>query len=265
MTPLAHRIVKELTLPIKDRKLEDTAGLLKRMSDIHCFDTSEVFEAAWSLASEMNENRAKIGPLAFLPAPRTWIEWRGNQGLQGFLLEKLDDADSCRVTAAFDTNFASMRLFDIPLSADAHIGKAFYIDKELREGFERGGKDAGVAREWLFEIGILLYAMLALINTPRLIGRVTRLPHRGLEKALIARRKSVGHWPLHAWHEIKLSIAPPDAAPGEIEEGHLTGKRALHFCRAHLRIRLGRLELVSAHWRGDAQLGIKRARYAVVH
>jgi hypothetical protein len=39
--------------------------------------------------------------------------------------------------------------------------------------------------------------------------------------------------------------------------------RALHFVRAHLRLRLGRVELVRPHWRGDAQLGIKRPAYLV--
>jgi hypothetical protein len=39
--------------------------------------------------------------------------------------------------------------------------------------------------------------------------------------------------------------------------------RALHFVRAHLRLRLGKIELVRPHWRGDAQLGIKRPAYLV--
>lgn len=88
------------------------------------------------------------------------------------------------------------------------------------------------------------------------------MPHRGLERALIANQKLVGKFPLHAWTEIKLHVTPPKEAEGE-HEAHLTGERALHFCRAHLRIRLGRLEVVKAHWRGNPAIGIKQSRYTV--
>ena len=62
--------------------------------------------------------------------------------------------------------------------------------------------------------------------------------------------------------EIKLEITEPvDASHDPSMEAHYTGDRALHFCRAHLRIRLGKLEIVRSHWRGDASLGIKQSRY----
>jgi hypothetical protein len=74
----------------------------------------------------------------------------------------------------------------------------------------------------------------------------------------------VGTFPLRAWTEIVLEVTPPSEA-GALDPGeaHLTGRRALHFCRQHLRIRGGRLELVKAHWRGDAAIGIKQSRYRV--
>jgi hypothetical protein len=76
----------------------------------------------------------------------------------------------------------------------------------------------------------------------------------------------VGTFPLRAWTEIKLEVCPPKWA-GDLPENetHFTGTRALHFCRAHARIRLGRLEFVRAHWRGDPALGIKRSRYRLTH
>lgn len=110
----------------------------------------------------------------------------------------------------------------------------------------------------------LLLCLLAMINTPRIVGRRQHMPHRGLEKDLLRARPVVGKFPLHAWTEIKLEVSPPRIENSDVHEAHLTGARALHFCRAHLRIRNGYLEIVRAHWRGDASLGIKQSRYSVI-
>jgi hypothetical protein len=82
-----------------------------------------------------------------------------------------------------------------------------------------------------------------------------------LEKRLREGHLIAGRYPLGAWNEILLHVTPPQEADDTEHEAHLTGSRALHFVRCHLRIRLGQLELVSAHWRGDAGLGIRRSRY----
>lgn len=74
----------------------------------------------------------------------------------------------------------------------------------------------------------------------------------------------VGKFPLNAWTEIMLEMTPPPAPEGPSTcEVRLSGTKALHFCRAYLRLRLGRLELVSSHWRGDGALGIKQSRYVL--
>ena len=112
---------------------------------------------------------------------------------------------------------------------------------------------------------LMAYAELAmiLINSPHIIGRRQHMPHAGLERQL-TRGLAGGKFPLHAWTEIKLQVAKPvEIDDGEPHEAHLTGRRALHFVRKHIRIRLGQLEYVSAHWRGDPSIGIKRSRYTV--
>jgi hypothetical protein len=106
-------------------------------------------------------------------------------------------------------------------------------------------------------------AALALINTPRIIGRRQHMPHQGMQRKIAAGKKMVGKFPLKAWTEIKLEVMPPVIDGGQ-HEARLTGGKALHFCRAHLRIRMGHLERVSAHWRGDPSLGIKQTRYSVI-
>ena len=106
MTPLAHRIVKELTLPVKGRTFEDRCHLLKQMSDVHCFDVTEVIEQAEDLGRELSESGRlhTVGDLAFLPAPKTWIEWDtlSDQGRVGVLLQVTNDniATGCWASAS---------------------------------------------------------------------------------------------------------------------------------------------------------------------
>ena len=75
-----------------------------------------------------------------------------------------------------------------------------------------------------------------------------------------------GKFPMHAWTEITLWIDPTGAnaeAENAVVEGRLSGQKCLHFVRSFLRWRLGQLERVTAHWRGDGSKGIKRSRYNV--
>ena len=54
-----------------------------------------------------------------------------------------------------------------------------------------------------------LYAALALINSPKVIGRRQHLPHAGLERKLTKSMGMTGKFPLHAWTEIFLDIGEP--------------------------------------------------------
>jgi hypothetical protein len=106
-------------------------------------------------------------------------------------------------------------------------------------------------------------AMLALdiIGQPTLCHLKVHQPHRGLERAL--RRGGVGKYPLLAWHEVVIKPQDRPLTQREIE-GHLTGRKCLHFVRGHRRrYRDGRETRVTHHWRGDPALGIARTRYRV--
>src|SRR5262249_17130991 len=127
--------------------------------------------------------------------------------------------------------------------------------------------DGPMTDEDRLTLGIFLSAVLcnlAIINTPHIVGRIAHSPHVGLQKGLARAFKIPGKYPLQAWHEVKLRVAIPPEFSGEKTEAHLTGERALHFCRSYLRIRLGRLELVDSHWRGNPAFGIKQTQYRVV-
>lgn len=264
MTPLAHRIVKELTLPLKDRTFKDQCGLLQRMDDVHCFDVTEVFNLAADLALSIHDTCARMGELklmetqTFLPAPSTWIEWSNGGGREAVLLEydargqiatsRWAFGDSARFLSARKAGVLSLTGDGVHAASNWPAVRCF------------DGEGETEARGWNY----MVLALLAIINSPRLIGRKQHMPHRGLERRLANAKGLVGKFPLHAWTELKLSVSDiGKRADGTEHEAHYTGEKCLHFCRAHLRIRNGKLERVQAHWRGNPALGIKRTRYKV--
>lgn len=249
MTPLAHQIASDLTRPVKDREHPDWVHDLVR--DVHCFEVTEVmdlvnelFMATWDEPSTLEFCNQQMQN--FLPAPFTWIEWckKTRDAVlitddgRLTLIERMTDGymavNDCRYEWADD----GLRLF-MNEDAKAHIeqDKIIYTLRWVR-------------------------AALAIINSPRLIGRKQHMPHRGLERKLVRSQKLVGKFPLHAWTELKLSVSDIGKRDDGTEyEAHYTGEKCLHFCRSHLRIRNGRLERVKAHWRGNPALGIKQTRY----
>lgn len=267
MTPLAHRIVKDLTLPVKERSKFDHGQILQQMDGVHCFEISEIHMAALDVGARSWRSGELMHTQAFLPAPKTWIEGRFGFGRVGFLL--LDHGDGEVITwMAMSEGDRSWSSYPDSMNLDlawrsekspfpVRINKSDY-GRFLED---RAGVDSTIGRAVSAR---MLLGALAFINTPHVIGRRQHMPHRGLERELIRQQKIVGRFPLHAWTEIILDVAPPKDADGEHEyEAHLTGRRALHFVRAHLRIKDGQLSFVKAHWRGDAALGIRRSRYVV--
>lgn len=265
MTPLAHQIVKELTLP-KNRRTFRDFGLLDMMDNIHCFECSEVVEISrdiyWNFRKSEDENmkiRQEIADqLGFLPAPKTWIEFKEYDVRMGILLTEMP-LGLVRAYFAYTApnDFAQVSwnvVWDLKEvespSMIMHVGNKKPDEQRKRK-----------IHEHTDNMYINCMGLLAMINTPKIIGRIQHMPHVGLEKKLS--RSLGGKYPFHAWNEIILSIHPPEEALGE-HEAHLTGTKALHFCRAHLRIKLGKIEFVRSHWRGDPALGIKQSRYKIV-
>lgn len=254
MTPLFHRLAKQLTLPVKKRTVRDHAGLLRRLDDIHCFECTDILEASKDLARKMINGGPTCPDLAFLPAPRTWIEYKCDGWRLATLIEAKHGAAEARVTF-IDSGFLIARLSNLRLRSHPDIFNGpYYVD--------RFGEVVGLTGQANPAFG--LYALLALINTPRIIGQKKHMPHRGLEKALLKCGGIQGKFPLRAWTEIKLEIGLPRTAGDHPQEAHLTGWKALHFVKAFMRIRLGQVEIVRAHHRGDASLGIKQSRYKMV-
>jgi hypothetical protein len=279
MTPLARQFAEQLILPVKDRlpNWKDTSFLRESLEDTHFFECTLVEPLIWILHEQLvaKFDTELFRNLMFLPAPKTWIEYHcPYDGRMGFLCQTHPSGKMAIITAwKGDPEWSYFILGVI------HFHDCTFL---TRDNFLQDLKDKGedvsqnIEKPWPFgelavpreeAINTLLRRLMLfvlLINTPRIIGRRQFMPHRAFEKRMIAAKPMIGSFPLHAWTELKLEVSRPPEFDGEIHEDHLTGKKALHFVRKHLRIRRGNLEWVRAHWRGDAALGIKQTRYAVV-
>lgn len=274
MTPLAQYWMRQAILPEKKRhgNLWDQAGVLHVMADVHCFEMSAVEPLMRMLSGHMLKNTSVDGRLAFLPAAATWIEvFTPPQAADGygtvhhrlaFLLLEMEGEDAASVFSI--RGLDTYELGILPLKRDAKInGRRIGDDRpgELPTVEDRDDYGEGIYYQ---EVQATLYAYLSLINTPRVVGRKQHMPHAGLQRDISRSKGMVGKFPLKAWTEIKLEVAAPKWASEKDHETHLTGQKALHFCRSHLRVRLGRVEFVTHHWRGNPAMGIKQSRYSVV-
>lgn len=291
MTPLAARLAKQLVARVKDRHpfWRDNSDHLRRyLDDTHFFECSAVADVLDEFTATVRAAGADgwtdlVGTVGFLPAPKTWLEFRSPMlGRVGLLLEQVpDDAPAAFVTWVLEEAATPLGLISLVSDDYQTIGYdgkpespiRMVVPESVRPGFDRLARDlkadayASYGYSDVTAVAIALLGMvhtyLVLINSPRILGRRQHMPHLGLERRLV-RGLGSGMFPLHGWTEIKLEInKPPDIDDGEPHEAHLTGKRALHFCRKHIRFRNGKLEYVRAHWRGDPAVGIKRSRYTV--
>lgn len=266
MTPLAQAIANDACLPVGKRRFGNLADEIGLFDGLHFFECSAVYETACAISGKLARDRSSSArQMTFLAAPRMLIDCSTPEhemtSRQAFLLEQ--NGETARVTILLMARSDGLivrvptQLFLPLIGSDEPFGSyKLIVDRHLPRCDVKPAMDRLAAG---------LMAVLAMINTPRIINRQQHMPHRGLERKLAGSRGMVGKFPLNAWTELKLEVRPPrDATDDGNIEAHLTGQKAFHFCRTHLRVRLGKLELVSAHWRGDPALGIKQTRYAVM-
>lgn len=269
MTPLAQAIANDACLPLAKRRFGNLANEIGLFDGLHFFECSAIAQTALVLSEKLvNAAHQKTREMTFLPAPRTWIEWR-NDAVDGrkpcYVATILEQDGDCallsKVIAAHDGKWRILKsMLRLPLRGSDVAVNTVYPKLSRPPEVTKSKWDDYIGCAYQEAVG-----MLSMINTPRIIVRQQHQPHAGLQRKIAASRGMIGKFPLKAWTELKLEVTPPrDASNDGEHEAHLTGGKAYHFCRCHLRIRLGQLELVSAHWRGDPALGIKQTRYAIV-
>jgi len=251
MTPTFHAIALEMTKPLAQRRLFDPMGVANGLSEYHFFDVSKVLEMARDLGNRFVRSNP-VARMAFLPAGRTALDFGCiDGGRLGILLDETDDGAT--ITLVVQDGGRHI------IRPAAWMGLQGSASNEFRIG-----DPSEMAHQAMGRMVPLIYGALALINTPRTIGRRQHMPHAGLQRKLAAAHGMPGKFPLRAWTEIILEVRPPVIEGERVHEARLTGGKCLHFCRAHLRIRNGTLEYVSPHWRGNDALGVRQSRYAVV-
>lgn len=293
MTPLARALAEAaVSNPNWWRESGNKKLLAPFPNDVKCFEVSQVTELAYELADQAYARGNIVEALAFLPAPVTWIEHRyvredGKSAIQAYLLvDRADKTASAVSTIGLEINgktifvpapLGDLRLLDSSDPDGLAIDSAIIqqdIDvvrhsRKLVSGLYKLRDVPGYTPDEISDDDALetqrvhswwLYSVLSLINSPRIVGRSEHRVSSGLSKFLA--RKRGAPYQLLPWHEIFLDITPPPEA--EMESGtRLTGPRALHFCRQHIRIKRGKLEMVRAHYRGSADVGIAQTQYRV--
>ncbi|GFE94892.1 hypothetical protein [Acetobacter persici] len=261
MTPLAKDITKD---SIRRNNGKYIGVYNKEIVDAQMFDVSKIHEFACANSPNIiNKNGSFLfNDLFFLPSNPTWIEWIDDTGERlGIFLKKLDSTD--HMVFEFFKNGPSRSILGV-------FENVFEESDVNKMGFRETKHSSGLlspedTTNFYTEVFRIITIHLAFINTPRIIGRKIHLPHASFQRKLAKAKGTIGKYPIQAWTELILEVTPPkDESDAPACETVLTGEKALHFVRSHLRIVGGKLVRVSAHWRGNAALGIKRTRYSVV-
>lgn len=257
MTPLANRVLGLLHSDPEFRS--KFAHLLAPFPDLRCFDMSEVSEAVEALAEEIKAKNVKGDMRVFLPAPAVWIEDRSRFCPGGWILHQQDPEFAKSESFMWYNDDDGYRHFGLMPEPDLFLREA--SDAEMRTAEIEGIYDGLWTAPEPPMAAYRLQAALAIINTPRIFRQERRRENWTGQRKLKALLPPGSRIPTAEWTEIKLEITPPEA--GESSGERLTGKKALHYCRAHLRVVNGKIVPVTGHWRGDAALGVRQGRYTV--
>ena len=280
MTPLAQMLTRKWLATGSPDTTNKGLDLLwpSIVSDMHCFECSDVADLAAKLSDDIRKVRTVDERSAFLPFPVTLIEYdlagemeywelpkKGMFHRIAYLCVQSPKArDECFVfTIAYyrdtDRYKAAPGFIRLPLLNNPQRGQSYGASEQALER----APDPKKGEDGMAHVVLLTYAMLAIINSPKVVDRDRMPAHRGVVKEANRRARQAGTPPqtLQDWHKIRLSMHVPSEHGGGTDR--VTGKRALHWVRMFPRIRRGRLEWVSAHQRGSAEVGIARAIYEV--
>lgn len=208
----------------------------------------------------------------FAPAQITWLEWRGRT--PGFAAS---ERHGLLISGEGNPGHGAILAGSLTYVSDAYVkgqDARLPLAVSFQHDLQADDRDiitpsdvTGAARMMPETAAILasldlslmsafLGAAFALIGTPRLSELI---PHDHAKLNLVRERS--GKMPLLSWQEVRITIDAGDVKKGEQRGGE--GMR-LHHVRSHLRMRLGKVELVSPHWRGNPALGVVLHRHKVV-
>ena len=223
----------------------------------HFFECSSIYLPAWDLLGKDGSVTQMIRGL-FLPFPVTWIEYTDDKKTVAVCFAQNDLENKA---ASFRSGIARFMCMEKGIKSYFCIGNVDFnlendnIDIETNDG---AFWDKSESMEQLARLFVVSCIMLALINETRVTQQInqkrrTRVP--------LGDNRPFGKWPLLGWKKVVLRIG--EDVQTEPNNGRLTGRRALHWVRSHLRFVNGKIVIVRAHTRGDASLGMINTKYEV--
>lgn len=222
----------------------------------------QVCEAAEDFSKSARAVDASLDYI-FLPAEASWIEWHGNyegrtdSNRHGLYLLGMGEGKSSlsvgRGAYVYDgiKSNGTKGVLIIPVFFDLHD----FIFKLDTRGIDSA---KSISHQLVREVGRFLVCVLALINTPR----ISHLIEHDVDAKLNRSRLKRGKVPLMSWRDVTIR---PDAgwmSRTTHEEG-TTGERRRHHVRTFMRLKMGKVEIVKPHWRGNREKGYVQHRHVV--
>lgn len=245
----AETVLKHAS-PIEREDLEGVSMVRMALSAAHKFVvTPEAVQEADAL-----EWDDKLLQYLFLPYKNTWVEYTVNPiaGMQAGVVfipyedETAGSAIICATRRPRQHERQQCRMVTVKFNLRERPLFTMKRDRLWEEGYPS-----------VAEFGDHVAKLLAFINSPRIVS----IRDSGFA-AINRKRVKKGREPFMEFktvrlqpHVLALRGLPVDAGPGP--------HRRRHAVRAHLRLKLGRVELVRAHMRGAEELGIIHKDYEV--
>lgn len=256
---------------------------------------NDVYETALELVANDKGQIAKIAKFVCWPDHDTWIECQTERGSFGFLFygqtsttigtgtmfirERHIEGNPLMIPVRYDLPGYSLSWWDIKAVAqdtmernraaaldylrktdDGALGLSWYLNDlaQQHDPIAEATSHSDILAAWK----PLLFALLALINSPKLI-RVTETDVSKLNKARLKR----GRYLFHPHHEVRINI---DRHIGKVTKAPGHGpEREQYFVRAHPRFlvhpryRNVSVIMVPPHYRGNPELGMRNTSYIV--
>jgi hypothetical protein len=267
MTPMLQALMRHAMLPRGKERMQYRGALggPPAFSPVpHAFEVSQLFELARRAVDGLRDRKLADAATAHLPFDDVWMEFAIDGSEFGHPKDTRHGIFLRRAKGPFpiaevmgwvyspgqEVLSDLTRRFLLPLQGAPYVGEAMTSEH------------LGSIGEHEQTLASLVYALLAMINSPRALARREHAPHKGLDRDL----RRTGQPGLRPWTEILLElpggrrIERDDAAPPADGRG---SAKAEHWVRMHPRFKLGRLEWVTAHKRGDPTLGTVQATYRV--
>ena len=277
MTPFARMILRDYADNNVGIPYDNDGGtsnkkhlktLINGIVNAKCFDCSDVKELSATLVKKMSvlhEINGKmefcLGPTdtSFLPSEKMWIESEISKGSWwGVMLICPDGIGTAYGLCVLKNEYCTSTIIG-EIYLHLNNGHPIINFPNVVEPFG----NLKEVKSILYTFAGYIYPLLAIINSPSVIGRQEFPAHKGFEKSLRHSNVIPPGAHLRPWTKITLDVTPPSGEHGEHGGARLTGAKALHYCRTHIRIKNGKLERVRGHWRGDAALGVVRSDYKV--